>query len=146
MGDVVFNTTETKLVENDGNLKVIRPNSCRQIFEEFSRVSSPTTSASSATQMASNDESDNDDKTTYFPSPKLSFVSQTKRVSSCNNNNNNNGNVLPIVTEVNEESVLLRNNNRKRIRVVKQQVCYISTCVQVLKWFSSPPPPHPLVF
>ena len=145
MGDVVFNTTETKLVENDGNLKVIRPNSCRQIFEEFSRVSSPTTSASSATQMASNDESDNDDKTTYFPSPKLSFVSQTKRVSSCNNNNNN-GNVLPIVTEVNEESVLLRNNNRKRIRVVKQQVCYISTCVQVLKWFSSPPPPHPLVF
>ena len=145
MGDVVFNTTETKLVENDVNLKVIRPNSCRQIFEEFSRVSSPTTSASSATQMASNDESDNDDKTTYFPSPKLSFVSQTKRVSSCNNNNNN-GNVLPIVTEVNEESVLLRNNNRKRIRVVKQQVCYISTCVQVLKWFSSPPPPHPLVF
>ena len=145
MGDVVFNTTETKLVENEGNLKVIRPNSCRQIFEEFSRVSSPTTSASSATQMASNDESDNDDKTTYFPSPKLSFVSQTKRVSSCNNNNNN-GNVLPIVTEVNEESVLLRNNNRKRIRVVKQQVCYISTCVQVLKWFSSPPPPHPLVF
>ena len=125
MGDVVFNTAENKVVENDGLLKVIRPNSCRQIFEEFSRASSPTTSVSSETQMASNDESDNDDKTTYFPSPKLSFVSQPKRVSSsCNKNNNNNGIVLPIVTEVNEESVLLRHKNRKRIRVVKQQVFF----------------------
>ena len=144
MGDVVFQNSSVNVendrrqktsndgnVENESLLKVLRPNNVRQqILDDLSRPSTPASSLSSVTQMASNDD-ESDDKTTYIPSPKTSFAMQPKRVSShsLQNNNNlnniNNGTALPIVAEHEndeDENVLLRNNNKRRIRVVKQQV------------------------